>query len=270
MRGLTANEEGYDAGRYWLEKGDHEKAAVWRKVFMIYCDGELTLEQIVEQFGISKYTLADKISRDGWTAVRANRAVVKADRELAVIEYAEQRLARVKANRERSYKEIAELRDVALDLVNITNVLKSVQEMAYRALGDAVPKNDPTQAGTAGDGNRNSTAGITVILPAVAVEPRTPPRELSQPVVDIETTRSTDTAGPNDDDLNKLPKGDAGPEGQEALTIGGTPSRCIGGTPTTDDQPSPIASAAQPTIEPPPLPADLSPTVAFPPSEPAS
>jgi hypothetical protein len=49
--------------------------------------------------------------------------------------------------------------------------------MAYRALGDAVPKTDPvSEALRVGTGPQVNT-GVTVILPA-AVEPRTPPRSL--------------------------------------------------------------------------------------------
>jgi hypothetical protein len=158
-----------------------------------------SLRQTGEALGIPEGTMTLRAHRDEWQSLVAfyqqptggcSSVVVQVDAERAV--------ARIQENREKNLVVIAKLQDdlllVVQELLNgtltttkqtpkgtlvkmpagikerldLVNYAKGVQELSYRALGDAAPSRSDTSGGPGG-----AEAGqITIVLPTVVAAPR--------------------------------------------------------------------------------------------------
>jgi hypothetical protein len=183
-------------------------AYTYTPAFIAFCNGAPP-EEISSEFGIPLKSLLAKIREEGWRGL-ANKL---ADRAAVSVTPSEKILAKIEQNRAENYGvadalrtelsriitklsagtlkfkkvmkgEIVEVPPSPADLVNIATFARTIADLSYRALADSGTRDEPAGADAA---TTNPPGGVTVILPAVAVHPRFPPRELpSETVVDVQ------------------------------------------------------------------------------------
>ena len=238
---MKATESGYDAGAHWAAHGEMETAVRWRRAFAAYCEG-LGMTEIAISLDVNYETLRTKSAREDWPEARNKLIFSRIDQSVIVKDKVEQQIARIKDNREKNLAEAVKLRDVLVeiatklqagtltvtkafqfkgtpvlvetppstgDLVNIATFARTVADLTYRALGDQ-------SADSKSDFNVNAAAlqpppGITVILPACAVEPRQRRAKTPKPAIDVQADAIMD--------LQPLPPSVAPPVAQSPPTI---------------------------------------------------
>ncbi len=216
---MKSTEIGYDPGQYWVNKGEPETAQKWRTAFAAFVQG-MTLKEISDSTGLVYTAVRDKASPGGddWPSARQQLVLARVEHRVGLVDKVERQIERIQENRERNLAKalelgevaagiIAKLRDGTLrvekafntkagiviqemapstgDLVNIGTFLRTIADLTYRALGDAPADSKQTAASASASGTSHP-AGITVILPSVAVHPRPRRQGAKQAVVEVQ------------------------------------------------------------------------------------
>ncbi len=200
---MKATDIGYDAGKYWADNDEPEKAVQYRKAFAAFVQG-MGVKEIADVLGLEHDHVRRKSFDDDWASARQQLIMTRVEHRVDLVDKVEQQIARIKANRETNLGAIAKLRDHAVqiidqlhagtlkvqkpfntklgpilmdmnpstsDMVAIARYLQIIADLGYRALGDA-PADSKTTAASASASTTGAPPGITVILPSVAVNPR--------------------------------------------------------------------------------------------------
>lgn len=204
----------------------------WAAMFVAFCHN-CPAEEIAQIYGVELPTLQQRISREGWAALREKSLITATDLQamiaspsagllkLRIIE--ENRLENLKVFtklREHLVEVVAKLRNGTLkmeklfhnakggfvlreevepspgDFVNIATYARTISDGTYRALGDFQAQEKAEQDAPAGQA---AAPSITIILPAVISAPRDQRNitEVKSQVIDLRDAGSSETSSPD-------------------------------------------------------------------------